>query len=355
MVCGAGVFAVYVHDLNPIALPIYGSFALRWYGLAYLLGFVAGFLLLKHLAKRGLWVLRPEKTGDFIAAAALFGVFLGGRLGYLLFYQLPKSGWDRLAEDPLMVVRVWEGGMASHGGILGLVIFTWFYARKHRVSWTGLGDGLCVVAPLGLLFGRAANFINGELYGRVAQGISWAVKFPLSFMDGKAPESGRFSEAAAAAADADPALAGAYQAMDSAQLAMMGGGDSRAYFAAENHFFESMLASVRRSPDVKAAIEPYLEARHPSQIYEGLLEGLLLFAILWTVRVKFPKAPHGLLTGLFFGLYAIFRIYAERFREPDAAWVIEGVLTQGQFLSLFMFGFSAVFLIHAWRGRGRTA
>ncbi len=347
------MFAYYVHNLDPIALPLWGTMAVRWYGLAYLMGFVGGFLLLRHLAKRGLWVLKPEKTGDFIAAAALFGVFLGGRLGYILFYHLPKVGWAGWKEDPFVIFRVWEGGMASHGGILGLVIFTWFYAKKEKVSWTGLGDGLCVVAPVGLFFGRAANFINGELYGRVASGVNWAVKFPLALMDRTAPESLRFDAAAQAAVNADPGLAAAYQAMESAGLGMANGQGSQPYFEAQSAFFEALLAANRKSDEVSAAISPFLETRHPSQIYEGLLEGALLFAILWIVRVKFPKAPNGLLTGLFFGLYAIFRIFAEQFREPDAAWVIEGVLTQGQFLSLFMFLFSAAFLTYAWKGRNR--
>lgn len=336
------MLGVYVHDLDPVALPLFGNLALRWYGLAYLLGFVAGFFLLRHLARKGLWVLKPEKTGDFIAAAALFGVFLGGRLGYILFYHIPAHGFTELSRDPMLIFRVWEGGMASHGGILGLVIFTWFYAKKHNVSWTGLGDGLCVVAPLGLFFGRAANFINGELYGRVAQGVAWAVKFPTALVDMKAPESGSFEAAAAAAVNADPALTEGYHAM-SAAIGTSNEG------AAKHVFFEQLLEANRNSDKVGEAIAPYLEPRHPSQVYEGLLEGLVLFLILWFVRVRFPKAPHGLLTGLFFGLYAVFRIFAERFREPDAAWVIDGVLTQGQFLSLFMFGFAALFLGMAWQ------
>jgi phosphatidylglycerol:prolipoprotein diacylglycerol transferase len=347
MVCAPPVFAIYVHNLNPIALPIYGSFALRWYGLAYLLGFVCGFLLLRNLARRGLWVLKPEKTADFIAAAALFGVFLGGRLGYILFYDIPAHGWASLARDPLLVFRVWEGGMASHGGILGLVIFTFFYARRHKVSWTGLGDGLCVVAPLGLMFGRLANFVNGELYGRVAHGVAWAMKFPLALGDSRAPESLRFDEAAAAALRADPKLNGAWQAMQTATDAT--------YPAAHSQYFEAMLEANRHSPAVTKAIEPYLEPRHPSQLYECLLEGLALFSILYFVRVKFPKAPHGLLTGLFFALYAVFRIFGEQFREPDAELV--GAFSKGQFFSFFMFLFAAAFFVHAWRGwkRGREA
>ena len=336
------MLSLYVHNLDPVALPLFGNFALRWYGLAYLLGFVGGFLLLRHLARRGLWVLKPEKTGDFIAAAALFGVFLGGRLGYILFYHIPKEGIGSIMADPLLIFRVWEGGMASHGGILGLVIFTWFYARKEKVSWTGLGDGLCVVAPVGLFFGRMANFINGELYGRVAQGITWAMKFPLALRDGRAPESLKFDEAAFAASQVDPKLQQAYAEMVS---------DPAKYDQKSGAFFEQLLEANRHSPKVSEAISPYLEPRHPSQLYEGLLEGLLLFSILWIVRVKFPKAPHGLLTGLFFGLYAIFRIFAEQFREPDAAWVVDGMITQGQFLSFFMFAFSAAFLIFAWKKR----
>jgi phosphatidylglycerol:prolipoprotein diacylglycerol transferase len=322
MVWSCRVIAQYIHDLNPVALPIYGNLAVRWYGLAYLAGFVAGFLLLRHLARRSLWVLKPEKTADFIAAAAMFGVFLGGRLGYVLFYQLPEQGWSKILSDPLMIFRVWEGGMASHGGILGLVIFTWFYAKKEKVTWTGLGDGLCVVAPLGLFFGRVANFINGELYGRIVEGVvPWAVRFPLSLM--KEPESVQ-RDAWQACAEIEPSL------MDAQSM-------------------ETLIAVARKNPEVSQTLGDFLPPRHPSQIYEGLLEGALLFAILWWVRTRYKNAPDGLLTGLFFALYAGFRIFGEQFREPDAALV--GSLTRGQFFSLFMFVFAALFLLHAWRGR----
>lgn len=319
------MFAVYVHDLNPVLLRITDAIQLRWYGLAYLAGFVGGFLLLRHLARRGLWVLKPEQTGDFIAAAALFGVFLGGRLGYILLYQIPKIGWSGLVDDPLMILRVWEGGMASHGGILGLVIFTWFYAKKHKVTWTGLGDGLCVVAPVGLFCGRVANFINGELYGRVAEGVAWAVKFPLSLAE-----------------EPNEVQSAAWQECTRLEPGL-----------ANSESLDALIAAARENPEVARVLGNYLPERHPSQIYEALLEGALLFAILWLVRVRFPKAPDGLLTGLFFGLYALFRIFGEQFREPDAAMV--GFLTKGQFFSLFMFLFAAVFLFHAWRGWRKNA
>jgi len=353
MVWDARVFAIYVHNLNPVALPLWGGAAVRWYGMAYLVGFVVAFLLLRHLARRGMWVMKPDAVGDFIAGTALFGVFLGGRLGYIFFYYLPRAGWGELAKDPLLVLRVWEGGMASHGGFLGLAVFTWFYAKKHRVSWAALADGLCVVGPLGLFFGRLANFINGELYGRVAHGVAWAVKFPATMLDSKTPESQSLGEIAAKAAEvakADPHMANTYQALESAKMGWKmayESGNLEEMGAAHGALAQRILEANRESGNVTAAIGKYLEPRHPSQIYEGLLEGLLIFGILWTVRIRFPKAPEGLLTGLFFGLYALVRIICEQFREPDAAMV--GFLTKGQFFSLFMLLFAAGFLLHAWR------
>lgn len=350
------MFATYVHHLDPVLLQVYGKLALRWYGLAYLMGFAGGFYLLRHLAQRKLWVLAPEKTGDFIAMAALLGVFLGGRVGYVLLYSnggllaidpnawqealqhtplgvlqiwkylgLNASWWEVVKNDPLMVLRVWEGGMASHGGIFGLLVFTWFYAKKHQVTWTGLGDGLCVVAPVGLFFGRMANFINGELFGRVTSGVSWAVKFPLSL----AQESEEIQRLAwNACIQVDPKVA------DATSL-------------------EDLISATRHNPELRQTLGEFLPTRHPSQIYEALLEGLLLFAILWWVRTRFPKAPDGLLTGLFFALYALFRIFGEQYREPDAPMV--SFLTMGQFFSLFMFIFAAGFFAHAWRGWKKNA
>lgn len=333
------MFATYVHDLDPVIFNITSGIALRWYGLAYLAGFLLGYVLLKRLAEKKLWVLQPEKTADFIAAAALLGVFIGGRLGYVLFYQIPRDGLDSVLQNPLGILKVWEGGMASHGGILGLLIFTFFYARKHKISWAGLGDGLCVVAPLGLMFGRIANFINGELYGRIAHGVPWSVKFPSALVDQKAPESENFNEAIQAAIHAHPPMV-----------------DSISDFAKENarkmtdyDYFQLLAKANRESDAVNQAIAPYLEPRHPSQLYQAFLEGGLIFGILWFVRIRFPHAPHGLLTGLFFGLYATLRIFAEQYREPDAAWVIDGILTKGQFLSIFMYVFAAAFLGYAYK------
>jgi len=334
------VFATYVHDLNPVIFRINEAIALRWYGLAYLAAFVVGALLLERLSRRKLWVLPPGSAGDFIAAAAIFGVFLGGRLGYMLWYWPRAHGWDWLREDPLLLFKVWEGGMASHGGILGLVIFTWFYARRKKVSWLGLGDGLCVVAPLGLLFGRLANFINGELYGRVAEGVAWAIKFPNTLVDGRVSESRDFGAAVAAAAEVEPALAPAVESWQQGAYS-------------QGVLFQQLLEAQRDNPAVSEAIAPFLEPRHPSQLYEGLLEGALLFVVLWLVRVKCPRLPHGVLTGLFFILYALGRILAEAYREPDSKMV--GALTSGQFLSLFMILAGLAFIVAGRRIGGRLS
>ena len=312
---------MYVHDLSPVIFRINDQISLRWYGLSYVAGFLAAMWVMQFLARRGRWVLDAKEVPDFIAMAALFGVFLGGRIGYVLFYYLPAHGWGALLEDPLLVLRVWEGGMASHGGILGLVIFTFVYARRKQVPWTGVGDGLCVGAPIGLFCGRLANFINGELYGRATQ-VAWAVKFPRSLDEENVIDR---NAAWDAVFQVDPRLS-------------------------ETPTMDALAKAVRENPAVKQAIEPYLTPRHPSQLYEAALEGVLLFAILFWVRMKFPKLPHGVLTGLFFLCYAVFRIFVEQFREPDAELL--GPLTKGQFLSLFMVLAGAAFLAAGcWRAR----
>jgi phosphatidylglycerol:prolipoprotein diacylglycerol transferase len=215
-------------------------------------------------------------------------------------------------------------------GIPGIILAILLHARKAGFSPFAMGDLIACAGPIGLFFGRIANFINGELYGRVAPGVSWAMKFPMALRENKI-EAENFGEAANTVSKVVPGL--------------LEYPDGR--FKENDEIFSGILQATRSSPEARAALEPYLEPRHPSQLYEAALEGLLLFAILWIVRIKFPKAPNGLLTGLFFGLYAVFRIFAEQFREPDAALV--GAITKGQFLSFFMIAFSAAFLIKACR------
>jgi phosphatidylglycerol:prolipoprotein diacylglycerol transferase len=301
------MLAYYVHNFDPFIFRITENIGPRWYGMAYVLAFACGYALLRVLAKRGYCDLAPEKVGDFITGVALLGVIVGGRLGYVLFYK------PDMLRDPLSIFRVWEGGMASHGGMLGILIFTFYFARKHQISWTNLGDNICVTAPIGLFFGRCANFINGELYGRAAQ-VSWAVQFPKELLD----SPGEAQRAIAVCAPIDPALNSA----------------------------DAIVVAAHHQTQVREALRTVLTPRHPSQLYEAFFEGIVLFVILWFVRTRL-RQPNGVLTGLFFIFYAIFRIVVETFREPDAT-LIAG-FTRGQFFSFFLIAIGLAFVVVAKR------
>jgi len=245
------------------------------------------------------------KVGDFITGAALFGVIIGGRLGYVFFYN------PEMLRAPLSILRVWEGGMSSHGGMIGLLLFTFYYAHRHKISWTNLGDNLGVTAPVGLFFGRCANFINGELYGRVTN-VPWAMQFPKELLD-HPTEADR---AISSCTQIDPALTTP----------------------------EAIIGAAHRQPQVANALRSILIPRHPSQLYEAFFEGIVLFAILWFVRTRM-RQPNGVLTGLFFICYAIFRIVIEYFREPDATLI--GPFTRGQFFSFFLIVIGLAFIVGA--------
>jgi len=156
------VFATFLHQLGPFVFRI-GAFGPRWYGLSYVLSALCAYWLYKRLAVRGYTDLKPGQVADFITWTGLFGVLLGGRLGWIIFYGVKEPH-----DSPWWFFEVWKGGMSSHGGILGLVLVTYVLARRWRVSWTSIGDSLCVVSPVGLFLVRCANFINGELIGKPA-------------------------------------------------------------------------------------------------------------------------------------------------------------------------------------------
>jgi len=299
------MLAYYVHDLSPLIFRIYDNVGPRWYGLAYVAAFVCGFFLFRWLAKRGYADLPPGNVADFITGVALFGVIIGGRLGYVFFYA------PDMLRQPVSIFEIWKGGMSSHGGMVGLLAFTFYFAWRHKISWTNLGDNLVVTAPLGLFFGRCANFINGELYGR-ATDVSWAMQFPKELTE----NLGEAQQAVAACTKIDPSLTSP----------------------------EAIVAAVRHQPQVKDVLHSILTPRHPSQLYEAFFEGIVLFAILWFVRTRM-RQPNGVLTGLFFICYAIFRIIIENFREPDASLI--GGFTRGQFFSFFLIAIGLAFVIFA--------
>jgi len=249
-----------VHDLDPIALRLGDSLGLRWYGLAYLTGFVIAYLLLQLYHRKGRWPLDRDANAELMMAMA-FGVLLGGRLGYVLLYDLGDS-----LRDPLSILKVWRGGMASHGGFLGVLLAAWISARRLKLPMARLSDVLVTLTPPGLLLGRLANFVNGELGGKVS-GLPWAVVFPAS-----APWGTPVSQ---------------------------------------------------------------IPPRHPSQLYEAALEGLLLTAYTqWRFWRGGGARRPGSLTAEFLVLYALLRILGEQFREPDADLILG--LSRGIFYSAFL-------------------
>lgn len=244
-------------SLNPVLVQ-FGPFAIRWYALAYISALLIGWWLLRRLVRLAPVVANNLQVDDFLTWATL-GVVLGGRLGYVLFYQP-----DHYLHHPLDIFAVWHGGMSFHGGALGVTVALLIYTRRERINLFGFADRLAVCVPIGLGLGRIANFINGELWGRPAPTwLPWAMIYP---------QSGT------------------------------------------------------------------LQPRHPSEIYEALLEGLILFIVMFALsRRQDLRARPGFLTGAFLLGYGIARIIGEFFREPDVflGFLIGGA-TMGQILSIPM-------------------
>ena len=318
------LLAIYIHHLDPIIvkLPV-EHLALRWYGLAYVAGFVLGYWVLLQLSKRHLYCVEPQKLGDFITLVCLVGVIMGGRLGEFFFYWLPAHGLQGLCDDPLWVLRVWEGGMASHGGIAAVLLVSIIYAWRRHLSIPGVCDGLAIVCPIGLFFGRVANFINGELYGRPCSPDNpLAMKFPLEYLEFPEPMR-RLADAAMSQASGIP---------------VNGWGN-----------FDFVAELCRNNDAAREALGHFLTPRFPSQLFEALGEGLIIFVVLITLRLIWKKAPDGIFSALFCFLYAAARISAECFKEPDAPmW---GSITRGQYLSFAVIALGAAFLAIALRSK----
>lgn len=253
--------------MGPIVLPPFERYIFKvnlfgvqlgatWYGMMYALGFIIGSLIVIHWSKTKKVKLSYEEIFD-IAFVTFLGVIVGGRIGYVVLYNLPYY-----LENPHKIIAVWEGGMSIHGGILGVLLGIIIYSLVRKYNPFDLLDVIVMVAPIGIGLGRIGNFINQELYGRVAEGIPWAMVF---------------------------------------------------------------------------ATDPQKLPRHPSQLYQALLEGLVLFIILFSTRNS--KLPVGTRTSLFAILYAIFRTFAELFRQPDShIGYVLGPLTMGQILSFILLG-----------------
>lgn len=254
--------------IDPVLVSL-GPLKVRWYGLMYVLAFVGAYYILKQESRRREAPLSRDQVYDLLSYAAL-GVILGGRLGYVLVYNLPYY-----LAHPMEIIAVWKGGMSFHGGFLGVVVAGWWYCRKNNLPFWKLADFSVLPVPLGLFMGRMGNFINGELFGRETD-VPWCMVFP------------------------------------------MGG--------------------------------PI--CRHPSELYEGFMEGILLFLILFVLSRK--VRPEGTIFWSFVGFYGTFRFIGEFFREPDPQLgFVLGPFSMGQLLSfpMALLGFFMVY--HSYR-KART-
>jgi len=307
--------SAYVHQIDPFAI-----WPIRWYGLSYLIGFTIGWWMIRGIARAGNTTVKPAEIFDLVVTLAI-SIVIGGRLGYVVFYQ-HEMLWGFNSSFPFWdVLAINRGGMASHGGLIGVMFGSWWYARRHKHSWAHIVDLGVYGAPLGLFFGRVANFINGELYGREApENLPWGVKFPQEIFQWDGASIGWLEQAY----PPPPAITGQSQYV--------------------HWFIEQIQAGNQEAIKI---IEPLLTTRHPSQIYEALLEGLVLFAILAIAWMK-PRKPLFIfsLTCL---VYAGFRIIVEFYREPDAHLGLQASLSRGQWLSIAMIAASIVLMIIACR------
>lgn len=317
------VLATYLHRIDPfiIEFPPGSGMGIRWYGTAYLAGAVVAYFILHWMAKRGRAMIRPELTFDF-CLNALIGAFIGGRLGFCILYQPELLGF--INQFPFWgVLALQNGGMASHGGIIGALIAIWIFSIRHKTALLHLLDLACLVGPLGIGFGRIANFINGELYGRPCPpNLWWGVKFPQELLSPRDGEGLAQLTPAAEQVGVEPAEWLKWLSDD-------------VQFRQQVHdTLQLIIEAVQKgNAQVIQVVEPILTPRYPSQLIQAGLEGFLVFlalAILWS----WPRKP-GVVAGSFLVLYAIARIIGEQFRMPDADIGFELFgLTRGQELSI---------------------
>ncbi|MGE0529225.1 MAG: prolipoprotein diacylglyceryl transferase [Bdellovibrionales bacterium] len=343
----------YVHNLDPFAIQFTEHFGIRWYGLAYLMGFIGGYYAILLMTRRGGTQFKELQVADFITWVAI-GVLAGGRLGYCLFYSPDLLTSFDSAFPYWGVLKVNEGGMASHGGIMGVMLVCWAYARRHQLSFLHCLDLTVYGGSLGFFFGRIANFINGELFGRPApETLAWAVKFPTEMTLWVHNDVSRLSSLKGAVGALGQVKTDAGEVIPLSPSVWQGWLNAYGHdFSARQHVYqtvEALIAAVQHGhAQVTVLLAPVLTARHPSQLYQAFLEGLLVFLILCWIWRR-PRKP-GVVGGCFGVLYMIARIIGEQFRMPDAhiGFQLLG-LTRGQWISIAFLIFALGWLIVALR------
>lgn len=339
----------WVHNLDPFAIQFTETFGIRWYGLAYLAGFLLGYYAIVFMTKKSNTGMKIDQIADFITYVAL-GVLAGGRLGYVFFYS-PDLLTSVDNHFPYWgVLKVNEGGMASHGGIFGVMFVCWLYARHHKLPFRLMQDLTVFGGSLGFMFGRLANFINGELYGRQApETLKWAVKFPqeMTLWPSTAAEHGRLAQLGPVVEKLGQIKTSAGDMLAVTASTWQGWVDNIRDQSSRQHIhegIESLIHSIQSGNlQVTEAIAPILTTRHPSQMYQLFLEGLIVFILLvWLWRK--PQKP-GVVAGWFGFGYCFARIIGEQWRMPDAHIGYQALgLTRGQWISAGMLLIAIVWL-----------
>jgi phosphatidylglycerol:prolipoprotein diacylglycerol transferase len=347
---------MYVHNLNPFAIQFSEDFGIRWYGLSYMLGFLCAYLLIRWLTYRQRAGLTPKMVGDFITYVAI-GTLIGGRLGYVIFYA-PDLLLKFKGDFPFWgVLAVNEGGMASHGGMIGIVIAALLYGRRYGVHSLYLLDLVSVAGPIGVFFGRIANFINGELVGRPAPSdFPLPVKFPQDIINWPNVDPSKLRSLGDVVEKFGVTKEQWYGLLEKQQFDVVA--RSQMY-----DIMNKLIRQIQQGNDaVKNALEPLLTARYPSQLFAALGEGLFLFLFLFLLW-RGGRKP-GFIAATFIILYSIVRISDEYFRMPDIQIGFQWLgLTRGQWLSggMFVIGISMMILwsrssslnVSGW-GRGHS-
>lgn len=326
----------WLHRIDPFVIEFWHGFGIRWYGVAYAAGFLVAWLVARAWARRGLIPLSRQQVGDFMITAIL-GVLLGGRLGWVLFYS-PQVLWTLDSRFPFWeVLAIQRGGMASHGGMIGVILAMLWYGKRHGVAPLKLLDFSVLVTPIGLMFGRIANFINGELRGVICdENFPLAVKFAREITEEWGVSELRQVTDAARYLDSSGARWSAL--LDQADTYYQNG---RSLPVPLVSMLESMRVSVynavmRGSQEVIDIVSTVLPARHPSQLYQAAAEGLVLGGILWFIWWKWRPRRPGIQGALFLVIYGMLRIITEIWRLPDEGVDRIAGLSRGQLLSSFM-------------------
>ena len=334
--------SAYFGLIGPVLLFISG-FGIRWYSLAYITAVMFAYFAGKYLINKERLKLPDQKLLDIVFFGAV-GTVLGGRLGYCVFYapELFLSFDMNIKAFPYWgVLKIHQGGMSSHGGIIGFFISQIIYAYRHKLSFFSLIDLGSVTGAFGIFLGRIANFINGELYGRVLEGTTWfAVRFPSElYLWANDPE--KYKNQLLSLKELLPFLSErglikvSHSAGDWEQWINRASEGSSVYEGFIYHICNVIVQQASQAP-VKAILEPLLSLRYPSQLYQSFFGGLVPFLIICTLWLKPKKA--GLISLVWAGSYLCFRVFTEFYRQPDSHVGFELFhLTRGQWLSVLLY------------------